>query len=236
MVEGLIGKKIGMTQTYDEEGNAFPVTVIKAGPCTVVQKKVKGKDGTTALQLGLVEEKGLKKPKKPIAGHFQKAAVPPVRVLREFRSADQEAVKEGDQVLVDIFEVGEKVHVTGTSKGKGFQGVVKRWGFRGGRASHGSMFHRAPGSIGASSFPSRVTKGKKMGGHMGNDTITVRNLTVLGRTRRTISFSSRALSPVPRGAMCWSRKKISSPGWPGRPGRDENGQGSSSHRKRKGYR
>jgi len=218
MVEGLIGKKIGMTQTYDEEGNAFPVTVIKAGPCTVVQKKVKGKDGTTALQLGLVEEKGLKKPKKPIAGHFQKAAVPPVRVLREFRSADQEAVKEGDQVLVDIFEVGEKVHVTGTSKGKGFQGVVKRWGFRGGRASHGSMFHRAPGSIGASSFPSRVTKGKKMGGHMGNDTITVRNLTVLGTDKENHLLLVKGAVPGPQGGYVLVKKKDFKPGMAGASG------------------
>jgi large subunit ribosomal protein L3 len=179
MIEGLIGKKIGMTQSFDAEGNVIPVTVIKAGPCTVVQKKTLEKDGYSILQLGLVEEKAAKKPAKPLVGHFKKSGLPPTKILREFCFSDQAEIKEGDQVFVDIFQAGEKVHVIGTSKGKGFQGVVKRWGFRGGGASHGSMFHRAPGSIGASSYPSRVMKGKRMGGHMGQDRVTVRNLTVL---------------------------------------------------------
>lgn len=179
MVEGLIGKKIGMSQRFDEEGNAFPITVLRAGPCTVIQKKIKEKDGYFALQLGLVEEKGVKKPNKPMLGHFKKSGVPVTRILREFRFNEQAEVKEGDQILVDIFVTGEKVHIVGTSKGKGFAGVVKRWGFRGGKGSHGSMFHRRLGSIGASSFPSRVTKGKKMPGHMGHARVTVRNLTVI---------------------------------------------------------
>jgi large subunit ribosomal protein L3 len=179
MVEGLIGKKIGITQSFDEQGNVSPVTVIQAGPCTVFQKKAKKKDGYSSLQLGFVEEKGLKRPSKPLVGHCQKAGVPPPRVLREFRFNEQAEVKEGDQFFVDIFEEGEKVHITGRSKGKGFAGVVKRWGFRGGKASHGSMFHRAPGSIGASAFPSRVMKGKKLPGHMGDNRVTVRNLTVM---------------------------------------------------------
>ncbi|MGQ9673029.1 MAG: 50S ribosomal protein L3 [Candidatus Aminicenantales bacterium] len=207
MVEGLIGKKVGMTQTFDEDGNAFPVTVIKAGPCMVVQKKIKEKDGYAAVQLGLVEEKTIKKPNKPTSGHFKKAGIPPLRVLREFRSSNQKEIREGDQVSVEIFQVGEKVHVTGTSKGKGFQGVVKRWGFRGGRASHGSMFHRAPGSIGASSFPSRVTKGKKMGGHMGDERITIRNLTVLATDRENNLILVKGAVPGPQGGYVLIRKK-----------------------------
>jgi len=179
VVEGLIGKKIGMSQIFDHKGNVIPLTVIKVGPCTVIQKKTEKKDGYSALQLGLVEEKGMKKPTKPVLGHFKKAGVPPVKILREFRFKKGAEIKEGDQILVDIFQEGEKVHVTGTSKGKGFASVIKRWGFRGGKASHGSMFHRAPGSIGASAFPSRVVKGKKLPGHMGHEKTTVKNLTVV---------------------------------------------------------
>jgi large subunit ribosomal protein L3 len=199
MVEGLIGKKVGMTQSFDAEGNVIPVTVIKAGPCTVIQKKTKEKDGYAAIQLGLVEDKSLKKPTKPISGHFKKSGVPPTRVLREFRFAGPVELKEGDQVFVDIFEAGEKVHVTGTSKGKGFQGVVKRWGFRGGGATHGSMFHRAPGSIGASSYPSRVLKGTRMGGHMGQDRVTVRNLTVIRADKENNLLVIKGAVPGPRG-------------------------------------
>jgi large subunit ribosomal protein L3 len=206
MVEGLIGKKVGMTQSFDAEGNAIPVTVIKAGPCTVIQKKSNEKDGYAALQLGLVEEKGVKKPTKPQSGHFQKAGIPPVRVLREFRASDPAELKEGDQVLVDIFQEGERVHVTGTSKGKGFQGVVTRHHFRGGRASHGSMFHRAPGSIGASSYPSRVLKGTRMGGHMGLDTITVRNLTVVRTDKENNLLLVKGAVPGPRGSYLLIRK------------------------------
>ncbi len=179
MVEGLIGKKIGISRTFDDEGNVVPVTVIKAGPCTVVQKKSREKDGYSAIQLGFVEEKDLKRPTKPQIGHFEKSGLPPTKILREFRFDERGKIKEGDQFFVDIFEAGEKVHIVGTSKGKGFAGVVKRWGFHGGKATHGSMFHRAPGSVGASAFPSRVVKGKKLPGHMGNERVTVRNLTVV---------------------------------------------------------
>jgi len=179
MVEGLIGKKIGMSQTFDADGNVVPITVIKAGPCTVIQKKTKEKDGYAAVQLGLVEDEGVKQPIKPQLGHFKKAGVPPVRILREFRFEEEAEIKEGDQVLVDIFQEGEKIHVVGTSKGKGFASVIKRWGFRGGKASHGSMFHRTPGSIGASAFPSRVVKGKKMPGHMGHNRVTIRNIIIV---------------------------------------------------------
>lgn len=179
MVEGLIGRKIGMTQTFDDEGNAVPVTVIKAGPCTVIQKKTKEKDGYSVIQLSLMEERGNKKPPKPLVGHYSKSGIPPGRILQEFKFKEQGEVKEGDQFFVDIFQVGEKVDVIGTSKGKGFAGVMKRWGFHGGKASHGSMFHRAPGSIGASAFPSRVVKGKKLPGQLGNQRVTIKNLIVV---------------------------------------------------------
>jgi len=197
MIEGLIGKKIGMTQTFDAEGNVIPVTVIKAGPCTVIQKKTVDKDGYAAVQVGFVEEKGVRKPAKAALGHFRKAGVPPTRLLREMRGNAE--VKEGDQFLVDLFKAGDKVHVTGTSKGKGFQGVVTRHHFRGGGASHGSMFHRAPGSIGASSYPSRVMKGTRMGGHMGHTRITVRNLVVVEADKDNNLLLVRGAVPGPRG-------------------------------------
>jgi len=183
MVEGLIGKKIGMSQQFDDAGNVVPVTVIQAGPCTVIQKKTAEKDGYAAVQLGFVEARGVRKPGKPQVGHFKKAGVPVVKKLQEVGCSDPAAVKEGDQVLVDIFEIGETVHVVGTSKGKGFAGVVKRHHFAGGDAAHGSMFHRAPGSIGASSYPSRVVKGMRMGGHMGHERVTVRGLKVVATDR-----------------------------------------------------
>jgi len=179
MIQGLIAKKIGMSQQFDDAGNVIPVTILKAGPCTVVQKKTAEKDGYIAVQLGFVEERAVRKPTKPQTGHFKKAGVPVVKKLQEFGCSDPDSVKEGDQVLVDIFEVGETVHAVGTSKGKGFAGVVKRHHFAGGGAAHGSMFHRAPGSIGASSYPSRVVKGMRMGGHMGSERITVRKLKVV---------------------------------------------------------
>jgi len=199
MVEGLIGKKIGMTQGFDDKGNSIPLTVIKAGPCTVIQKKVKDKDGYAALQLGLVEEKAVKKPKKAAQGHFKKSESPVTRVLKEFRCPGEGEVKEGDQFFVDIFKAGEKVHVIGTSKGKGFAGVVKRHHFRGGGASHGSMFHRAPGSIGASSYPSRVVRGLRMGGHMGCDRVTVRNLTVFETDKENNLLVVKGAIPGPNG-------------------------------------
>jgi len=178
MLEGLIGKKIGMTQGFDEQGNAVPLTVIQAGPCTVIQIKSVDKDGYRALQVGFVEGRTVKTQSKAQLGHFKKSGSPLIPVLREFRCDDPGEVKEGDQFFVDIFKVGEKVCVTGTSKGKGFAGVVKRHHFRGGAASHGSMFHRAPGSIGASSYPSRVVRGLRMGGHMGQERVTTKNLVV----------------------------------------------------------
>jgi len=178
-VQGIIGKKIGMTQVYAEDGRAIPATVLQAGPCVVVQRKSKDKDGYVAVQLGLVEARKPKRVTKPMKGHFDKAGLPPCRVLREFRVEEGAEVKVGDKLSVEVFAPGDMVHVTGISKGKGFQGVVKRHHFRGGAATHGSMFHRAPGSIGASAFPSRVLKGMRAAGHMGSDRVTVRNLEVV---------------------------------------------------------
>ena len=176
MSPGIIGKKIGMTQVFRPNGEVVPVTVVKAGPCVVVQRKTPAKDGYDAVQLGLVEF--AKKPNRPLAGHLKKASVEGVKVMREFK-LNGEDLKQGDRVLVDQFKKAQKVDVTGISKGRGFAGVVKRHHFRGGDATHGSMFHRAPGSIGASSFPSRVMPGMKMGGHMGDSQVTVRNLEVV---------------------------------------------------------
>lgn len=178
-VQGIIGKKVGMTQVYADDGRAVPVTVIEAGPCVVVQRKSRDKDGYAAVQLGLVEGRKVKRVTKPMKGHFEKAGLPPCRVLREFRVADGAEVKVGDKVSVAEFAPGDVINVIGRSKGKGFQGVVKRHHFRGGAATHGSMFHRAPGSIGASAYPSRTTKGMRAAGHMGAERVTVRNLTVV---------------------------------------------------------
>src|SRR6266404_4012628 len=178
MVTGILGKKVGMTQVFDADGTVHPATVIKAGPCVVVQTKNPQTDGYEAVQIGLVEDHA-PKANKPTAGHFKKANVPATYVRGEVKvAAGGDAAKPGDQVLVSIFADGERVDVIGTSRGKGFQGVIKRHHFAGGAATHGSMFHRAPGSIGASSFPSRVVKGMRMGGRMGGDQITVKNLRV----------------------------------------------------------
>src|SRR5262249_17712227 len=179
MVTGIIGRKVGMTQVFDADGTVHPATVIKARPCVVVQAKTVKTDGYESIQLGLVEETPAKA-NKPTQGHYKKANVPPTRVCREVKVAKgAEAPKIGDQVLASIFANGERVDVVGTGRGKGFQGVVKRHHFGGGAATHGSMFHRAPGSIGASSFPSRVVKGMRAAGRMGGGRVTVHNLKVL---------------------------------------------------------
>jgi large subunit ribosomal protein L3 len=180
MVTGIIGRKVGMTQVFAPDGTVTPATVIQAGPCVVLQAKGAQTDGYEAVQLGLVEEKPAKV-NKALGGHYQKANVPPTRVRRELKvKAGGDPLKAGDQVLVaNVFNNGERVDVIGISRGKGFQGVVKRHNFRGGAATHGSMFHRAPGSIGASSFPSRVVKGMRAAGRMGGDRVTTRNLKVV---------------------------------------------------------
>jgi large subunit ribosomal protein L3 len=178
-VQGIIGRKVGMTQVYAADGRAIPVTVIQAGPCVVVQRKTKQKDGYEAVQLGLVEDKKVKHVTKAMAGHYKKADVPPCRVLRELEVEGKDEAKVGDKVSVDQFAPGDSINVVGTSKGKGFQGVVRRHHFRGGAATHGSMFHRAPGSIGASAFPSRVIPGMRAAGHMGSDRVTQKHLEVV---------------------------------------------------------
>jgi large subunit ribosomal protein L3 len=180
MVTGLIGRKVGMTQVFETDGTVVPATVIKAGPCVVVQAKTAQTDGYEAVQLGLVDERP-SKVNKPTAGHYKKANVPPTAIRREMKVATGgDALKPGDPVLVSIFNAGDRVDVIATSRGKGFQGVMKRHNFAGGAATHGSMFHRAPGSIGASSFPSRVVKGMRSAGRMGADRVTTRNLKVVG--------------------------------------------------------
>jgi len=179
MVTGIIGRKVGMTQIFDPDGTVHPATVVKAGPCVVVQAKTAQSDGYEAVQLALVDRSPAKVG-KPVRGLYKKTGVPPTRVRREVGIVGgTEAPKVGEQVLASIFANGDRVDVVGTSRGKGFQGVVKRHHFGGGAATHGSMFHRAPGSIGASSFPSRVVKGMRAAGRMGATRVTVRNLKVL---------------------------------------------------------
>jgi len=198
MINGLLGKKVGMTQLLQNDGTVVPVTVIQAGPCVVVQKKTKQKDGYDAVQLGFVEFIKPKNVTKPMAGHFKKTNSAPVRVLREMRT-EGEAPNPGDKIMVDMFNANEKVHVVGTSKGRGFAGFVKRHHFGGGRASHGSMFHRAPGSIGASAYPSRVVKGMRMAGHLGAARITVQNIRVERVDQENNLLYLRGAVPGPNG-------------------------------------
>lgn len=180
MISGLIGKKVGMTQVFAADGKAVPVTILQVGPCLVTQVKSADKDGYRSVQIGFVEPTSNKRVTKPLLGHFKKANVPPLKQMREFRITDEKAeLASGQRFMVDLFAVKEKVDVIGISKGKGFAGVVKRHHFRGGAATHGSMFHRAPGSIGGSSFPSRVFPGMRAGGRMGGEQVTLRNLTVI---------------------------------------------------------
>ena len=206
-VDGIIGIKLGMTQVFAADGTSVPCTVLQAGPCVVVQRRTTQKDGYDAIQLGLVEFVKPQRINRPMAGHFKKAGVPPLRLLREFRleeSADE--TKVGDRVLVDGFAPGEVVDVTGVSKGKGFQGGVKRWHFRGGDETHGSMHHRAPGGIGASSFPSRVWKGQHFPGHMGHERVTVKNLRVVKVDSEENLLLVRGAVPGPAGGYLLIRK------------------------------
>ena len=178
MEKAIIGRKVGMTQIFDEKGSVIPVTVIEAGPCTVVQVKTAEKDGYNAVQLGFGEVKE-NKVNKPSKGHFAKGNVTPTKHLREFRASDVSEVKVGEVVKADVFTAGDAVDIQGTTKGKGFQGVIKRHGQHRGPMGHGSMYHRRPGSMGATSTPGRVFKGKKLPGHMGVETVTIQNLQVV---------------------------------------------------------
>ncbi|MBI5049546.1 MAG: 50S ribosomal protein L3 [Nitrospirae bacterium] len=175
-MKGILGKKVGMTQIFASDGGIVPVTVIEAGPCRVVYVRKPEKDGYTALQLGFDEMRKEKNVTKPLLGHFKKGSLPAFRFLREIKMGGHNT---GDTVTVDIFNKGDKVSITGSSKGKGFQGVVKRYHYHGGPGSHGSMFHRAPGSIGSSAYPSRVWKNKGLPGHMGDRRVTTKNLEVI---------------------------------------------------------
>jgi large subunit ribosomal protein L3 len=206
-VNGIIGVKLGMTQVFAEDGAAVPCTVMQAGPCVVVQRRSKQTDGYDAVQLGLVEFVKPRRISRPMTGHFKKADLPPMRMLREIRldqSSDESKV--GDRVLVDRFAPGELVDVTGMSKGKGFQGGVRRWHYRGGDATHGSMFHRAPGGIGASSFPSRVWLGQHFPGHMGHERKTIKNLRVVKVDSEENLLLVRGAVPGPTGGYLLIRK------------------------------
>src|SRR5829696_5025851 len=213
MINGIIGRKIGMTQLFAADGRVTPVTVIKAGPCVVVQKKsAAGKDGYNAVQLGLVEEKPvkLKNVNKPMRGHFEKTGggVPPTRILKEFRLEDgADLTNVGDHVLVDQFTDGDAIEVVGRSKGRGFAGTVKRHNFNRGPESHGSMNVRAPGSIGQSAYPSRVIKGTRSSGHMGDERVTIKGLTVARVDVENNLLMVRGAVPGANGSVVIIKKK-----------------------------
>jgi large subunit ribosomal protein L3 len=206
-VDGIIGIKLGMTQVFAEDGNLVGVTVLQAGPCVVVQRRTKEKDGYDAAQLGLVEFVKPQRVNKALTGHFKKANVAPVKILREVRLPEsKDETKVGDRVLVENFKAGELVDVTGVSKGRGFAGGVKRWHYAGGDATHGSMFHRAPGGIGGSSFPSRVWKNQHFPGHMGNERVTAKNLKVIKVDSDENLLLVRGSVPGPSGTYIFIHK------------------------------
>ena len=207
-MKAIIGKKVGMTQIFDEKGYVIPVTVIEAGPCLVAQVKSEETDGYNAVQLGFgeVKDKHINKPEK---GHFEKSKLSAKKHLREFR-ADSIDVKVGDEVKADVFEAGDKIDVQGTSKGKGFQGVIKRHGQHRGPMGHGSMYHRRPGSMGSTSTPGRVFKGKKLPGHMGVQTVTIHNLDVVRVDMDKNVILVKGSVPGPKGAILKIRKTVKS--------------------------
>lgn len=201
MQKGIIGKKLGMTQLFDENGKVVPVTVIEAGPCTVVQKKTVESDGYVAVQLGYGDI-AAQKVTKPAKGHFDKADVAPKRTLREFRLDDISAMNVGDILKADVFAAGDHIDVIGTSKGKGYQGSVKRWNNHVMRKTHGTgPNHRHAGSMGAVSSPSRVFKGKQLPGHMGSERITVQNLTVVKVDAENNLIAIKGAVPGPKGSV-----------------------------------
>jgi len=204
MSPGILGKKIGMTQYFRPDGQVVPVTLLKAGPCVVVQRKTPATDGYDAAQLGLLEYVKPARINRPRTGHLKKAGAEGVKFLRELPASGD--LKQGDQVLVDQFKPRDKVDVVGISKGRGFAGVVKRHHFAGGENTHGSMFHRAPGSIGASSFPSRVVPGMRMAGRMGHDRVTVRNLEVMEVDTEDNVLVVKGAVPGPNGGYVIVRR------------------------------
>jgi large subunit ribosomal protein L3 len=206
MLNGIIGKKLGMTRIFEEDGRSVVVTVIEAGPCFVVQKKTSATDGYEAIQVGFAR-KPLTKCSKPDKGHLEKhGSKSGFGMIREFKVEDAGGYEPGQEISVEQFEIGDLLVVTGTSKGKGFTGTVKRWGFRIGPMSHGSMSHRAPGSIGASAYPSRVIKGKKMPGHMGNARVTIKNLEVIDVRPEDNLLVVKGAVPGPRNALLLIKK------------------------------
>jgi large subunit ribosomal protein L3 len=205
MSPGILGKKIGMTQVFNADGQVVPVTLVKVGPCVVTQRKTPTNDGYDAVQLGLLEY--AKKPNKPMAKHLAKSGAEGVKFLREFRlTPGSDDLKQGDRVLAEVFKPKDVVDVIGTSKGRGFAGLVKRHHFRGGPASHGSMFHRAAGSIGASSFPSRVFPGMKMAGRMGTQQVTIRNLEIVSVDSEDNVIAVKGAIPGPNGGYVAVRR------------------------------
>ena len=207
MSPGILGKKIGMTQVFRPDGQVVPVTVLKAGPCVVTQRKTPASDGYDAIQIGLVEFVKPQRINKPLTGHLKKAGADGARHIKELklRQGDND-FKPGDRILAEEFKPKEKVDIIGVSKGKGFAGFVKRHHFRGGDASHGSMFHRAPGSIGASSFPSRVFPGMRGAGHMGTDRVTVRNLEIVSVDTDENVIMVKGAVPGPNGGYVLVRR------------------------------
>lgn len=204
MISGMLGRKVGMTQIFAEDGRRIPVTVVETGPVTVVQVKTQARDGYDAVQVGFEEQTKPKKVNKPAQGHFKDVA--PHKFLREFRVDNPEEVSVGQTFDLTVFEEGEVVNVTGTSKGKGTQGVMKRHHFRGGPAAHGSQFHRQPGAIGNRTFPGRVFPGKRMAGHMGARTVTVRNLTIAKVMPEKNLVLIRGAIPSHNGALVTIKK------------------------------
>ncbi len=201
MINGILGRKIGMTQVFEADGTVVPVTVVEAGPCLVVQRKTKDNDGYDAVQLGLVGRISPRQLTKAARGHFEKAGVPPARTVGEVQCDSADTLAPGDKVLCDIFTESEHVDVVGVSKGKGFQGVMKRHHFAGGAATHGSMFHRAPGSIGPSAFPSRVYPGTRSTGRMGGRQSTMKNLVVVRVDAENHLLYLRGAVPGARNAL-----------------------------------
>lgn len=207
MMKGILGKKLGMTQLFGEDGRLSPVTVIEAGPCVVTQVKEEKEDGYSAIQIGYGDIKE-KQVNKPLKGHFAKAKVSPTRYLAEIAVAEGEEYKAGQVIKADIFSQGDRADVVGISKGKGFTGVVKRWGFRGGPGSHGSHFHRAPGSIGACATPSRVYKGKRMPGQTGNKRVNIQNLEVVKVDPERNWLFLKGSVPGARGSLVMVKQSV----------------------------
>ena len=207
MLTGILGTKLGMTRLFTDDGRWIEVTVVEAGPCTVVQRKTKDTDGYDAVQLGFGDVKE-SRCNKPSLGHFKKSGVAPRRTLKEIRVTGETDVELGAEIKADIFEAGDRVDVSGTSKGKGFAGVIKRYGFGGGPGGHGSHFHRAPGSIGQSADPAKVYKNKKMPGHMGNRKVTVQNLEVVNVDAEKNLLMIRGNVPGAKGGLITVSKSV----------------------------